>query len=132
LREDVRAELGSVTSGSPTVALVSDDDDDDDDHDLTSPGAAGSSPRAIPTVIPRNVFGRAEDEVTSDFQIPDEDPAAAPMERPEHPTLPLPAWRPLTDDDTPHESEPLLDSLRRERDESSPDDERGGGQPGLN
>jgi diguanylate cyclase (GGDEF)-like protein len=145
LREDVRRELGSVTSGSPMAALVtSDDDDDDDERDLTN-ATTGSSPRAISTAIPRNAFGRAEDEVTSDFQIPDENDADAALSsaRPEHPTLPLPVWRPLIDDEgasrdggsrdgAPRDAEPLLDSLRRERAENPPDGEHRGGRPGLN
>jgi hypothetical protein len=47
---------------------------------------------------------------------------------------PSPAWRPLTDDDVQAspETEPLLDSLRRNRAETIPDDDHGGGQAGLN
>jgi len=50
------------------------------------------------------------------------------------------AWRPLTDDElgAAPEAEPLLDSLRRARavpdiaPDMVPDDDGGGGRPGLN
>jgi diguanylate cyclase (GGDEF)-like protein len=144
LRDDVFVELGSPAIAAPVTVLVSgDDDDDDDDRDLARPIAAGSSPRAMTQTIPGNVFGRAEDEVTSDFQLPeDEDPGRteisvahrSPAPRNEHATQPLPVWRPLIDDDSAAapEAEPLLDSLKRAPTENSPDDEHGGGQPGLN
>jgi hypothetical protein len=92
------------------------------------------------TAIPRNVFGRPEDEITSDFQMPENEDQVHLLQssaRLEHATQPLPVWRPLTDDEigASSEAEPLLDSLRRTRVENppgSPDGERGGGQPGLN
>jgi hypothetical protein len=87
------------------------------------------------------VFGRAEDEVTSDFQIPDLDSAAPSGISPERsgrvspPAKPaqLAVWRPLVDDEagTNPESEPLLDSLRRAEIDTVPEDGRGSG-PGLN
>jgi hypothetical protein len=140
LREDVYLELGSATMAAPARALAAsdgDDDDDDDDRDLARPLAKGSSPRAVSQTIPGNVFGRPDDEITSDFALPeDEDPGNAEIsaERNEYATQPLPVWRPLVDEDpaASPEAEPLLDSLRRAPTENSPDDEHGGGQPGLN
>ena len=141
LRDDVRGELRNVMVNAPTTALAtalatSDDEDDDDDRDLSIPSAPGTPARTMP----HNLFGRPEDEITSDFQIPgggDDrnlprgsqtqvqfDPASSPS-----------AWRPLIDDEVGvnPEAEPLLDSLRRTRAETgAPDDERGGGRPGLN
>jgi diguanylate cyclase (GGDEF)-like protein len=136
LREDVYGALSSATMTVQATSLVtSDDDDDDDDRDLPRI-ASGSSPRAISQTIPGNVFGRAEDEVTSDFQIPeDADPGSAENSaaRGEHATQPFPVWRPLIDEDVgAPEAEPLLDSLRRPAVENVPDGERGGGRPGLN
>lgn len=136
LREEVHRALSSANMTAQATSLVtSDDDDDDDDRDLPRI-ASGSSPRAISQTIPGNVFGRAEDEVTSDFQIPeDADPGSTENSaaRGEHATQPLPVWRPLIDEDVgAPEAEPLLDSLRRAPVENSPDGERGGGQPGLN
>jgi len=144
LPDEVRVALRNVRVNAPAPALATrdddeddeDDDEDDDDRDLVG---AGGPPRTISTVIPRNAFGRAEDEITSDFQLPDgEDggwpsgPSALAQTEPEH--QPLPIWQPLVDDDggTSPEAEPLLDSLRRARAETSSDDERGGGRPGLN
>src|SRR5262249_13347721 len=81
LREDVYGELSGATMTAQATALVTSDDDDDDDDrdDRDLPRiAAGSSPRAMSQTIPGNVFGRAEDEITSDFQIPqDIDPGHA-------------------------------------------------------
>jgi len=75
------------------------------------------SRRALAGTIVRNAFGRAEDEITKDFQIPLDEPP--PLQGSAvHPVRGEPvatAWRPLTDDElgaTP-EAEPLLDSLRR-------------------
>jgi diguanylate cyclase (GGDEF)-like protein len=138
LRDDVRRELGSVTIGArPTVLAASDSDDDDDDDDRDLPAAVGTGRAARISEIPRNVFGRPEDEITSDFPIPPEDDVRAyappPSIRLEPPTQPLPVWRPLVDDEVAvHDTEPLLDSLRRSRAETVPDDERGGGPAGLN
>ncbi|HSR97404.1 MAG TPA: EAL domain-containing protein [Kofleriaceae bacterium] len=144
LREDVYSELSSATMAAQGTALsTSDDDDDDDERDLPRI-AIGSSPRAITQTIPGNVFGRAEDEITSDFQIPeDADPhhAENSAARGENATQPLPVWRPLVDDDVGNAEpvlddgstpEPLLDSLRRAPVEKSPGGAHGGGRPGLN
>jgi hypothetical protein len=140
LREDVHGELSSATMATQATALATCDDDDDDDDDRDDRDgprlAVGSSPRAMSQTIPGNVFGRAEDEVTSDFQITEDvDPGNTENSatRREQATQPVPVWRPLIDDDVGNaEAEPLLDSLRRAPAEKSPDGERGGGQPGLN
>jgi len=149
IRDEVRAELRNVKIHAPATALgaalaISDDDDDDDDRDSgPAPLARGSVRRtplpAIPT-IPRHPFGRPDDEVTSDFQIP------ADLEAPggSHPSLrldadPVAGWRPLIDDEgaTSPEAEPLLDSLRKTRGDAdafspSAGSDHGPGRPGLN
>jgi len=147
LPDDVRVALRNIRTNAPAVALATsddeeedddDDEDDEDDEDRDLIAGSGGPPRTISTVIPRNAFGRPEDEITSDFQLPDSEdggwpsaPQAPARTEPEH--QPLPIWRPLVDDDgTSPEAEPLLDSLRRARAETSSDDERGGGRPGLN
>ena len=93
--------------------------------------AAGST-TTIP--IPRNAFGRAEDEITNDFALPVQDPnrprprASEPPSQSQAEILvpPEPAdsvgWEPLVDDDLQassngevkesQEAAPLLDSLR--------------------
>ena len=84
--------------------------------------------------IPQNVFGRADDEVTGDFQLPAElDPLTG---RPFPPpsadvTQPLPPWKPLTDDEQT-ETEALIASLRRPEPPAPSEDERGPSRPGLN
>jgi diguanylate cyclase (GGDEF)-like protein len=140
LRDDVRGELRNVKVHAPATALgtalaTSEDEDDDDDRDLSIASAPGAPSRAMP----RNLFGRQDDEVTSDFQIPGTEDRAGPrgsqaQVRLDPVSQPLPVWRPLVDDEVgaSPEAEPLLDSLRRTRAETSPDDERGGGRPGLN
>jgi EAL domain-containing protein (putative c-di-GMP-specific phosphodiesterase class I) len=141
LRDEVRGELRNAMVNAPVSALAtalatSDDvDDDDDDRDL----AIASAPGAPPRVMPHHLFSRVDDEITSDFQIPGIEDRFGPrgsraQVRLEPVSQPLPAWRPLTDDEVgaSTEAEPLLDSLRRTRTETSPDGERGGGRPGLN
>jgi hypothetical protein len=138
-----------------TAFSTSDDDDDDDDRDAV-PFASGGAPvrrtplPAIPT-IPRNAFGRPEDEITSDFQIvedaDDAEPVGSPPSLRLEPDAVAAAWRPLIDDDVaPNpEAEPLLDSLRKTRVDTVPGaklegsgfppssgDGHGGGRPGLN
>ncbi|MBV8760802.1 MAG: EAL domain-containing protein [Deltaproteobacteria bacterium] len=134
LPDYVRAELRSITPATqPTGhARVAHDEDDDDDNLAV--------PVAVPKVIPRNVFGRAEDEITSDFSLPG-------LERPrprasEPPTEPPPVsnapatppasppspWQPLSDDEATGEA--LLSSLKRA--ENAPEGEPGPGRPGLN
>jgi diguanylate cyclase (GGDEF)-like protein len=136
LPDYVRAELRSVSSTSPTPApkIASrpqdDDDEEDDDRDLPIATAAGSK-----SGIPRNVFGRPEDEITSDFAIPGlERPrprASEPPDADQHSaavTTPGPLWQPLSDDEATGEA--LLSSLKRQ--ENSPEGEPGPSGPGLN
>ncbi len=137
LRDDVRAELRNMTPDVPAVAMVAhDDDEDEDDRDLPIAIASGSS-RSIPT-IPRNVFGRPEDEITSDFQLPGHEPRRARASEPPSSgdpiTQPLQKWEPLADDDPAAAgAEPLLDSLKRAAPtENAPDAPRGNGRHGLN
>jgi hypothetical protein len=143
--DDVRGELRNVTLTVPDVALVAtDDEEDDDDRDMPRTLAIGSSRRMLADALVRNAFGRAEDEITKDFQIPQGDPS--PASSGIHPMRgePVTAWRPLTDDElgAAPEAEPLLDSLRRAQavpdiapdmvPDMVPDDDGGGGRPGLN
>jgi diguanylate cyclase (GGDEF)-like protein len=135
LPDYVRAELRSASSGSPAPAKISsrpqdDDDEEDDDRDLPIRTAAGSK-----SGIPRNAFGRPEDEITSDFALPGLD---RPRPRASEPpsgelaaaaaTNPVPMWQPLSDDEATGEA--LLSSLKRQ--ENSPDGEPGPSGPGLN
>ena len=83
--------------------------------------------------IPRNAFGRAEDEITSDFplaQAPGE-PRTRPRasDPPTNPDAGLAPWQPLTDDEATGEA--LLEKLK-EPEEKTPEGERGPGRPGLN
>jgi hypothetical protein len=134
LPDHVRAELRSVNAGTPApkkIASVGDEDDEDDDRDLPIASAAGSR-----NGIPRNVFGRHEDEITNDFALPGvERPRARASEPPNEPPVPhsaaatsAPLWQPLSDDEATGEA--LLSSLRRP--ENSPDGEPGPSGPGLN
>jgi hypothetical protein len=131
LPDYVRAELRSVASAVPMPPKIAtrsheDEDEDDDDRDLAIP-AAGSK-----NAIPRNVFGRAEDEITNDFALPGVERRPRASEPPAEPTAPHPAtpplWQPLSDDEATGEA--LLSSLRRQ--ENSPDGEPGPSGPGLN
>jgi diguanylate cyclase (GGDEF)-like protein len=145
LRDEVRAELRNVTVNAPATALATSDDEDDDDDRDPATGGTAAAPIAISTAIPRNVFARPEDEITSDFELTEPEPEPEPGQcgpargstspvRTAPASQPVPAWRPLIDDEpgASPEAEPLLDSLRRTRAETSSDDERGGGRPGLN
>ena len=145
LRDEARIALRNVTLPATATALVAnDDEDDEEDRDMPRSVALGSNAHAL-TPIARAGFGRAEDEITRDFQIPrDGDPVmprpSAPVRAPriEPAAQPPAVWRPLTDDDIAPsaEAEPLLDSLRRARaetrSETVPDGEHGSGRPGLN
>jgi len=145
LRDDVRAELRMVQVPTATPAIAPpDDDDDDEDRVLSIPvqGPAGGarafgngSRDAIPA-IPRNVFGRPEDEITSDFTLPEgtngeqraRPRASEPPAKTEQ-TQPLPTWKPLVEDEFTGEA--LIESLRKPT-ENTPEGERGPGRPGLN
>jgi diguanylate cyclase (GGDEF)-like protein len=149
LRDGVRDELRRVPTHAPVaVGDVRDEDDDEDDEDddeedddrkLPSASSPGLSSRAI-AGIPKNLFGRPDDEITSDFQLPPEErvrPRGSAPPMPAEPVAQAAAWRPLVDDEAApgSESEPLLDSLRRSLGDSlgdTPEGGRGGGRPGLN
>jgi diguanylate cyclase (GGDEF)-like protein len=151
LKDEVRAELRDATPrrNQPVRAATDTvDDDDDEDRDLAipvAPLAAGSSEHAILPVhgpasavtqlIPRNAFGRAEDETTNDFATPpvgtpgDQRPRARASEQP--PTKDAaPPWQPLALDDEHTESEALIESLKRG--ENAPELGPEGRGPGVN
>jgi hypothetical protein len=130
LPDYVRAELRSVNSNvkapATKIASATEDDDEDDDRDLPIPTAAAKS------AVPRNVFGRAEDEITSELAIPAAErarPLASepPTELPQQ-TAAVTPWQPLSDDEATGEA--LLSSLKRT--ENPSDGEPGPGGPGLN
>jgi EAL domain-containing protein (putative c-di-GMP-specific phosphodiesterase class I) len=143
LREEVRDELRRVTINAPAPVMATSDDEDDDEDDDRDPSSGAPSvtpPRAISTAIPRTPFGRPEDDITRDFELPAEE-----RSRPRGQVAAVRAvridppdqgsdWRPLVDDDaaTSPEAEPLLDSLQRTEGEDDPDGEadQGGGRPG--
>ncbi len=139
LRDDVRAELRNVQSTQPSAPLAQHADDDDDD-DLAVPIAPPSAGKQVfgtgsQNAIPRNAFGKPEDEITSDFKLPD-GTASTGERRPrassppaKETTQPLPIWQPLTDDEGTGEA--LIESLRKPA-ENTPEGERGPGRPGLN
>jgi diguanylate cyclase (GGDEF)-like protein len=139
LKDEVRAELRSVTPHNHPPQIASNDDEDDEDRDLPIAVAKNPSPHrhqvlgtGSQNAIPRSAFGRAEDEITSDFAIP-----GAPVEqrRPRASEPPVERegqeapWQPLTDDEATGEA--LLESLKKPG-ENTPDGERGPGRPGLN
>ncbi len=138
LRDEVRAELRSVGPSVRPPDLLG-DDDEDDDRDLSIAIDGDTQARVFTTssapAIPRGVFGRPEDEITSDFSIPEtaERPRPRASASPagtgtEHAVL---TWEPLTDDEATGEA--LLESLRKQGSaENGPDPERGPGRPGLN
>jgi hypothetical protein len=125
LKDEVRAELRSVSPTVPPNPLGVNDDDDDEDRDLpiarakTPPSVFGTGSHGS---IPRNAFGRAEDEITSDFQIPKE-PLERPRPRASSPPAgaadaPMP-WEPLSDDEATGEA--LLETLRKQAEQSKPE-----------
>lgn len=140
LPDAVRAELR--TSGSPSNSKSSlpiqvhqsdddeDDEDKDDDNDLPIAMAQGS----LTNAIPRNVFGRPEEEITSDFATPGAptDPRRPRASEPPDSTEPLfEMWQPLSDDEATGEA--LLSSLKKPGDpENAAGSKPGSGGPGLN
>ncbi|MBA3455914.1 MAG: EAL domain-containing protein [Deltaproteobacteria bacterium] len=144
IKDEVRAELRSVSVSTPRptakVATSQDnDDEDEEDRDLPiaiakpTPGRTQVFGTGSQSAIPKNVFGRPEDEITSDFQIP-----GAPIDRPRPRGSEPPSavqetahtpWEPLSDDEATGEA--LLESLRKPG-ENTPEGERGPGRPGLN
>jgi EAL domain-containing protein (putative c-di-GMP-specific phosphodiesterase class I) len=148
--DDVRGALLTVAATNPAAVMATaddadDDEDDEDDGPRPALAIAGSRPRL--TTIPTGLFGRSDDEVTGELTLPEPEGRARPRasrspvrvertgDRPARidPDVAATPWRPLVDDDAaaPPEAEPLLDSLRRTL-APGPDDERGGGRPGLN
>lgn len=139
LPDAVRAELRTISASSPKIPIpvqVTDDNDDNDDNDrddddrddLAIPMAAGS----LINAVPRSVFGRAEDEITSELALAaavDRRPRASdpPPGNPQSEPPALPSWQPLSDEEATGEA--LLSSLRNE---NAPDDKPGTGRPGLN
>jgi EAL domain-containing protein (putative c-di-GMP-specific phosphodiesterase class I) len=140
LPDAVRAELR--TSGSPSNSKSSlpiqvhqsdddeDDEDKDDDNDLPIAMAQGS----LTNAIPRNVFGRPEEEITSDFATPGgpSDPRRPRASEPPDSTESLSQmWQPLSDDEATGEA--LLSSLKKPGDpENAAGSKPGSGGPGLN
>src|SRR6185436_1068332 len=132
LRDEVRAELRSVT---PNVGPATNDEDGEDDEDrvLTSGvpkryrHGFGSGAQVIP---PSNAFARSEDEITDNFRLPPEPDRfhARSFVPGGEVTQPLPPWKPLTDDEHT-ETEPLIRSLRAPAPEPAPEGERGPGRP---
>jgi hypothetical protein len=123
----------------PPDIVPQNDDEDDEDRDLPIAVAKPSANRSqvfgtgSQNAIPRNAFGRSEDEITSDFAVPGsaaERPRPRASEPPAAIDAPVLPWQPLTDDEATGEA--LLESLRKQASENTPDDERGPGRPGLN
>ncbi len=154
VKDEIRAELASlVPRVRPSAMVATDDDDEDEDQPLARPRArALSHPFGADSQpsIPRNAFGRAEDEITNDFPLPGMASAAAgavqppgasadsrqrprassPLAKAEgNVTQPIAPWQPLATDDE-LTGEALLDSLNNA--ENTPEGERGPGRPGLN
>jgi diguanylate cyclase (GGDEF)-like protein len=136
LRDDVRAELRSVTPNLSKARLPHpDDDEDDEDRDLAIRRTATSARAQVfgtgsQSAIPRTAFQR-EDEITSDFKIPESERPRPRASQPPDGVLPQP-WQPLLDDDATSPGEPLLNSLREPPSENPPGGEPGPGRPGLN
>ena len=135
LRDEVRAELRSMT---PNIVSANNNDDDgegEDDEDRVPSGVPKRYRHGFGSgaqVIPQNAFGRADDEITGDFQLPpepDERLGSRPLGAGSEVTQPLPPWQPLTDDEHT-ETEALIASLRGPA--PAPEGERGPGGPGLN
>jgi len=141
LRDDIRAELRNLIPNVRPSAMVPNDDEEDEDRELAIPRASSTDVRhqqvfgtGSQNAIPRNVFGRPDDEITNDFKLPPEAEQRRPRAS-EPPigadiTQPLPPWKPLVDDEGTNPGEPLITALRKP--ENTPDDERGPGRPGLN
>jgi diguanylate cyclase (GGDEF)-like protein len=132
LRDEVRAELRSVT---PNVRPTTNDDEGEDEDDrVPTTGVPKQYQNVFGSgvqVIPTNVFGRPDDEITDDFRIlPEPQRFRGRAFSPGGDvTQPLPPWKPLTDDEQT-ETEALIVSLRGPG--TPPEGERGPGRPGLN
>jgi len=126
LRDEIRAELRRVQP--PRLVPAPDDDDDLEEES----GVPKRYQRVFGTgAIPKNAFGRHDDEITNDFQVPPEPDLfrGRPFAPGGEVTQPLPPWKPLTDDEQT-DTKALISSLREP--EPTPDGERGPGRPGLN
>jgi diguanylate cyclase (GGDEF)-like protein len=140
----VRAELRSLASATPakqTKILTRNDDEEEEDGDDNQEESRAAipmkqSPIKSSPAVPRNVFGRPEDEITSDFALPgmegrrpraSEPPGEPPPGGATVAPQP-PVWQPLSDDEATGEA--LLSSLKRT--ENAPEGEPGTGGPGLN
>jgi diguanylate cyclase (GGDEF)-like protein len=139
LPDYVRAELRNANPAKTSTKIQTEADDDDDEGDeddkLAIPMASGSTTSAIPRNVPKNAFGKAEDEITSDFAIPAADNrprprASEPPEAPAPEVSSVEPWEPLSDDEATGEA--LLASLKGPTRENTPDGEPGPGRPGLN
>ncbi len=143
LKDEVRAELRSVTPNVSAASMVPNDDDEDEDRELaiaripsTSVPKSQIFSQGSQNAIPRNAFQR-EDEITSDFKLGTESPvdrrprASQPPAQADGSPTPTQPWQPLIDEETTNPGEPLLDSLRKPT-ENTPGGERGPGRPGLN
>jgi diguanylate cyclase (GGDEF)-like protein len=133
LRDEIRAELRSMT---PNIVPAPNDEDGEDDEDRVPTSGVPRRYRhgfgSGAQVIPQNVFGRPDDEITDDFRLPMEperfrDRTFVPGGEV---TQPLPPWKPLTDDEHT-ETEALIVSLRGPGPKPE-GGERGPGRPGLN
>jgi hypothetical protein len=139
LRDDVRAELRSVQpTASPPSSNNNDDEGEDDEDRVLAPtiGLPNRFKRAfgsgVANLPPPNAFGRADDEITSDFRLPPQPDRVRPRGTSKvggEVTQPIPPWKPLTDEEF-GDNEALIDSLRKPAD--PPAGERGPGRPGLN
>ncbi|MDQ3366370.1 MAG: EAL domain-containing protein [Myxococcota bacterium] len=142
LKDEVRTELRNVqpnvASRVPTPQDRDSEDEDEDSVLIIKSAASTSARQAFGTgaqhTIPRNAFGKPEDEITSDFKIPEastERPrprASRPPGKTDAPPHTSP-WQPLSDDEGTGEA--LIESLRKPV-ENNPEGERGPGRPGLN
>ena len=138
LKDEVRAELRSMTPNVQAAGIVANDDDEDEDRELAIPRSKEVANRQVfgtgsQNAIPRNAFGR-EDEITSEVKLAEAERARPRASQPPAATeVPKPApWQPLIDDEGTNPGEPLLDSLRKPTPENTPDGERGPGRQGLN
>ncbi len=135
LPDYVRAELRSSASNVPSkpvqLGRIEEDDETDEEGSREIPLPPIASGTATLSAVPRNVFGRPEDEITSDFALPGmENRRPRASEPPSATVPPPPQWQPLSDDEATGEA--LLASIKRPTAENAPEGEPGGGRPGLN
>lgn len=141
LPDHVRAELraqAQATPANPMKISSTREVDDEDETDDEEQAEIAMSTKPTRNAIPRNVFGRAEDEITNDFALPTgpdsrrpraSEPPNEPTTQPiQAPTSAVTPWQPLSDDEATGEA--LLSSLKRA--ENAPEGEPGPGGPGLN